>query len=150
MLNSRKYIFFGIRQQLTGGEHNTWFKRRLLKLHKDELLPLNVYEAIRPIGSVISRMYGLSKMYKKDVPLRHILSMVSSSQHSLAKWLTSGFEPVLSLYLSHCVSDSFTFFGSLRNSILYTDLVFLIPSTSVPTLYITVTCLHLRFHEKSL
>ena len=102
-----------------------WFKRRLLKLHKDELLPLNVYEAIRPIGSVISRMYGLSKTHKKDVPLRHILSMVSSSQHSLAKWLTSGFEPVLSLYLSHCVSDSFTFFGSLRNSILYTDLVFL-------------------------
>ena len=90
---------------------------------RDELLPPNVYEAIRPTGSVSSRM--LSKMHKKDVPLLHILSMVGSSQHSLAKWLTSILEPVLSLYLSHCVSDSFTFFDSLRNFILYADSVFL-------------------------
>ena len=44
-------------------------------------------------------MYGLPKTHKKDVPLCPILSMVGSSQHQLAKWLTSVLDPVLSFTL---------------------------------------------------
>ena len=54
-------------------------QRRLLKLHKDDLLPPGVYEAIRPTGSLRPRMYGLPKTHKEDIPLRPILSMVGSS-----------------------------------------------------------------------
>ena len=100
-------------------------QRRLLKLHKDDLLPPGVYEAIRPTGSLRPRMYGLPKTHKKDIPLRPILSMVGSSQHQLAKWLTSVLDPVLSLYSTYCISDSFTFVDTLRNSGLSPPSVFL-------------------------
>ena len=97
----------------------TRLQRRLLNIHKDDILPPNVYEANRPTGSVRTPMYGLSKTHKKDVPLRPILSMVGFSQHSLAKWLTSVLEPVFFSPCSfHCVSNSFTFVDRLRNSTL--------------------------------
>ena len=83
------------------------------------------YEAIRPTGSLRQRMYGLPKTHKKDIPLRPILSMVGSSQHQLAKWLTSVLDSVLSLYSTYCISDSFTFVDTLRNSGLSPPSVFL-------------------------
>ena len=43
-------------------------RRRLLQMHKDDLLPTGVYEVIRPTGSHCPRMYGLPKIKKKDVP----------------------------------------------------------------------------------
>ena len=64
-------------------------QRRLLQLHKDDLLPANLYDLIRPTGSQRPRMYGLPKTHKKDVPLRPIQSMTGSAQHQLAKYLSS-------------------------------------------------------------
>ena len=61
----------------------------LLQLHKDDLLPANLYDLIRPTGSQRPCMYGLPKALKKDVPLRPILSMTCSVQHQLAKYLSS-------------------------------------------------------------
>ena len=54
-------------------------QRRLLQLHKDELLPANLYDLIRLTGSQRPRTYGLPKTHKKDVPLRPILSMTGSA-----------------------------------------------------------------------
>ena len=59
-------------------------------------------------------MYGLSKIHKQDVPLRPILSMTGSAQHQLAQWLTSVIDPVLSLYSTYCISDSFTFADKVK------------------------------------
>ena len=56
-------------------------QRRLLQLPKNDLLPANLYDLIRPTGSQRPRMYGLSKTPKKDVPLRPTLSMTGSAQH---------------------------------------------------------------------
>ena len=64
-------------------------QRRLLQLHKDDLLPANLYDLIRPTGSQQPRMYGLSKTHKKDKPLQPMLSMTGSAQHQLAKYLSS-------------------------------------------------------------
>ena len=100
-------------------------QRRLLKLYKDDILESAVYEAIRPTGSLRPRMYGLPKTHKKDVPLRPILSMTGSAQHQLAKWLASILDPVLSLYSTHCICDSFTFVESLRTSGLKSSSTFL-------------------------
>ena len=71
------------------------------------------------------RMYGLSKTHKKDVPLRHILSMTNAAQHQLAKNFSSLLEPFLTLYSSNCVRDSFTFADIITTSNLDPSSVFL-------------------------
>ena len=67
-------------------------------------------------GSQRPRMYGLPKIHKKDVPFRPILSMTGSAQHQLATWLTSVLQPVLFLYSSYCIQDSFSFVNAIRSS----------------------------------
>ena len=89
-------------------------QKRLLQLKKDDLLPAKIYNSIRPTGSQRPRMYGLPKIHKKHVPLRPILSMTGSSQHQLAQWLTSVIDPVLSLYSTFCISDSFSFANEVK------------------------------------
>ena len=91
-------------------------QRRLLQLPKNDLLPANLYDLIRPTGSQRPRMYGLSKTPKKDVPLRPILSMTSSAQHQLTKYLSTLLESVFTLYSSNCIRDSFTFADVITTS----------------------------------
>ena len=59
-------------------------------------------------------MYGLPKIHKPGIPLRPILSMCHSAQHSLAKWLVDVLNPVLEIYPVCCVKDSFTFSSIIR------------------------------------
>ena len=100
-------------------------QRRLLQLHKDDLLPANLYDLIWPTGSQRPRIYGLPKTHKKDVPLWPILSMTGSLQHQLAKYLPSLLEPVLTLCSSNCIRDSFTFADIIKTSNLDPSSVFL-------------------------
>ena len=48
-------------------------------------------------GSSRPRMYGLPKNHKSSCPLRPILSMSSSPQYAVSRWLCSLLKPVLSL-----------------------------------------------------
>ena len=89
-------------------------QKRLLQLKKEGLLPSKIYSRIRPTGSQRPRMYGLPKIHKQHVPLRPTLSMTDSAQHQLAQWLTLVIDPVLSLYSTHFISDSFTFADKVR------------------------------------
>ena len=89
--------------------NETKIQRRLLQMVKDEDLPRNVYEVIRPTGSQRPRMYGLPKIHKQNAPCRPILSMIGSAQHELAKFLSALLQPVLELYSTTCISDSFSF-----------------------------------------
>ena len=50
----------------------------------------------------------------QNVPLRTILSMTGLGQYQLAQWLTSVIDPVLSLYSTHCISDSLTFADKVK------------------------------------
>ena len=59
-------------------------------------------------------MYGLPKIHKPSIPLRPILSMCHSAQHSLATWLVEVLNPVLEFYSGYCVKDSFTFSAIIR------------------------------------
>jgi len=95
-----------------------------LQLNKDNLPP-RVYEIIRPTGSLRPRMYGLLKTHKKNIPLRPILSMTSSSQHQLAKWLSSILQPVLDSYSTYCIQDSFSFVEKIKSSTLKLFSIFL-------------------------
>ena len=62
---------------------------------------------------------------RKHVPLRPILSMTGSAQHQLVKYLSVLLEPVLSLYSSNCIRDSFTFANAITTSKLNPSSVFL-------------------------
>ena len=84
-------------------------RRRLLQLFKGNLISRSEYERIRPVGSQRPRLYGLPKTHKPNVPLRPILSMVGSTRHKLAQWLTELLKPVEEHYSHHTVQDSFTF-----------------------------------------
>ena len=59
-------------------------------------------------------MYGVAKVHKEDVPLRHILTMIDSPQHATAKWLAHLLEPVSKKYNQHVVKDSFEFGDAIR------------------------------------
>ena len=80
-------------------------QKRLLDLVNQKILTRDIYDRIRPTGSQRPRMYGLPKMHREDMPLRPILSMIGSSQHELAKWLSEVLSPVLKLYSSNCVKE---------------------------------------------
>ena len=54
-----------------------------------------------------------------------ILSMVGSSQHELAKFLTVTLQPVLELYSSFCIQDFFSFAELIRQFDLKSDQSFL-------------------------
>ena len=56
-------------------------QRCLLQLSNGGVMHKPVYKETRPTGSLRPRLYGLSKVHKKEVPLRPILSMVDSSQN---------------------------------------------------------------------
>ena len=90
-------------------------QKRLLDLANQNILARDVYDRVRPTGSQRPRMYGLPKTHKEDIPLRPILSMIGSSQHELAKWLAEILAPVLKLYSSYSVKDSFTFANFIQN-----------------------------------
>ena len=82
-------------------------------------------------------MHGLPKTHKENIPLRPILSLIGSSQHELAKWLAEILVPVLKLYSSHCVKDSFTFANSIQNCNLEPGKSFLC-SFGISSLFINV------------
>ena len=75
---------------------------------------MNLFWTNKFIGSQRPRMYGLPKIHKSGIPLRPILSMCHSAQHSLAKWLVEVLNPVLEFYSVCCVKDSFTFSSIIR------------------------------------
>ena len=76
----------------------------------------NKFNILKRIGSSRPRMYGLPKIHKAGCPLRPILSMSGSPQYSLSRWLCSLLQPVVSLYGTHCVRDSFHYMDELKDA----------------------------------
>ena len=99
-------------------------QRMQREYYKNHQIRKKIYEKICPVGSQRQRLYGLPKIHKLNTPLRPILSMVSSVQHSLAKWLADILEPVLQLHSQHCISDSFTFINQIHNTYIYPNNTF--------------------------
>ena len=91
-------------------------QRRLLELLNGNIIQQAIYNDIRLSSSQTPRLYGLPKTHKtnKFIPLRPILLMVDSSQHELVKFLAVTLQPVLELYSSFCIQDSFSFAELIR------------------------------------
>ena len=83
---------------------------------EENQISAEVYNRIRPTGSVRPRMYGLPKVHKTEpIPLRPILSMVGCAQHEMARWLAEILQPVLNRFSTLLVKDSFEFCKVLRD-----------------------------------
>jgi len=59
--------------------------------------------------------------------------MTGSSQHQLAKWLSSILQPVLTSYSIHYIQDSFTFAEKIKRSTLTPSSLFLCSFASLFT-----------------
>ena len=112
-------------------------QRRLVTLKNGHKLSREICDRIRPSGSQRPRMYGLPKVHKTDVPVRPILSMIGSVHYELAKWLSEILNPVLSLYSSYCIPDSF-FFSKFVQEIECTYETSFMCSFDVESLYTNV------------
>ena len=71
----------------------------------------NTYKLIRPCGSNPARLYGLSKLYKQNIPLHPIVSAIGSYTYNLPKFLTDILKPIASN--KYTVKDSFSFTNEL-------------------------------------
>ena len=65
----------------------------LLSLHKSSHLSDYHYHKLRDSAGHIPLLYALPKVHKHDVPLRPIVSFISSPTHSLSKYLVSILSP---------------------------------------------------------
>ena len=59
------------------------------------------YYHLRSSAAGVPRLYGLPKVHKPDVPLRPIVSFVSSPTYALSKFLASLLSPIVGLSDSH-------------------------------------------------
>ena len=73
----------------------------LLNLRRAGHLSDQVYHRLRSSAAGVPRLYGLPKVHKPDVPLRPIVSFVSSPTYALSKFLASLLSPIVGLTDSH-------------------------------------------------
>ena len=89
-------------------------EKKICKLLKDLVsskeLSQEVFDLIKPTGSVSPRLYGLPKLHKEGIPFRPIISMIKSPQHGLAEYLNSLLEPVVQYILFKLYSQRLFYF----------------------------------------
>jgi hypothetical protein len=130
------------------------FQRRMYTWLKEKSIPLSIYNIIRPTGSQRPKLYGLPKTHKPNCPLRPILSMIDSPQHSLAKYLISVLQPVSDKFAQHTVKDSFSFVQLLNTLPANSDNIrmcsFDIRSlfTNVPLTEVIDICIRQLYHSE--
>ena len=73
----------------------------LLDLKRAGRLPGNMYYQLHSSAGQVTRLYGLPKVHKWDVPLQPIVSFVSSPTYQLSKFLTSLLSPIVGLSDHH-------------------------------------------------
>ncbi|CAH8616866.1 unnamed protein product [Schistosoma rodhaini] len=105
-LNNQKDVDNKIENELT---------RSLKKLRDQQIIPPDIYESIKPIGTHLPRLYGLPKVHKRDIPLKPILDMYDSPYHTVAKWLVTVLKPLHKQLVKHCIKDVFQFVEKIKN-----------------------------------
>ena len=73
----------------------------LLDLRQVGRLPGNMYYQLHSSAGQVPHLYGLPKVHKQDIPLRPIVSFVSSPTYQLSKFLTSLLSAIVGLSDHH-------------------------------------------------
>ena len=73
----------------------------LLDLRQAGRLPGNMYYQLHSSAGQVPHLYGLPKVHKQDIPLRPIVSFVSSPTYQLSKFLTSLLSAIVGLSDHH-------------------------------------------------
>ena len=66
---------------------------RFLEKHLKPFISVNVYDKLVPSGSQPGKIYGLCKVHKDNNPLRPVVSMISTAEYELAKYLDCVIKP---------------------------------------------------------
>ena len=85
----------------------------LKRLKNQALISDQTFERIRPVGTLVPRLYGLPKIHKEGTPMRPILDMYNSPYHATAKWLAGILEPLRRHLCKYSLRDSFEFVEAL-------------------------------------
>ena len=88
-------------------------KKYLRDLKKNGSITDATYHEIFPTGSRPGLLYGLPKVHKFDIPLRPIISSISTHSYRLAKFLVPLLRPISSSI--YVVKDSFSFITELSS-----------------------------------
>ena len=104
----------------------------------------NLYENLRPHGTITPRLHGLPKIHKQGIAVRPILDMFNSPYHATWKWLTQLLIPVCKRLCTYSLRDSFDFIQRIEN-LNTSEKIMLSYNVSSPFTSIllieTVTCL---------
>ncbi|XP_046397683.1 uncharacterized protein LOC124164403 [Ischnura elegans] len=87
--------------------------RKTIKLIKEAGIPLETARHLRAEAPVPPRIYGLPKIHKEGVPLRPIVSAISSPTYNLAKYLTGILAPHVGVS-EHHVKKSLEFVETIK------------------------------------
>ena len=74
---------------------------RLGKLKREGEISESLYQRLRPSGSQPTRIYGLPKIHKPEVPLRPIVSCIGAPSYKLSRYITSLISPLAGQTDSH-------------------------------------------------
>ena len=97
---------------------------QLMNLKRSGRLPNDVYAQLRSSAGRTPLMYGLPKVHKQDVPLRPIVSFVSSPTYQLSKFLASILAPLVGRTSSY-VRNSKSFVDFITTQTLAEDEILL-------------------------
>ena len=84
----------------------------LLKLQMAGEIPEDIYKTIWPTGSVRPHMYGVTKVHKEELPIRPLLTLIYSQQHTTALHTWWNQDP--KTYSQHVVKESLSFSDAIR------------------------------------
>ena len=116
--NSGKFRAVPLERPSSKGRPPTYY-HPLLQKEKDSdsivhrILPKSNADTVRPTGSRLVHLYGLSKTHKERLAMRPILLATQTYNYALAKWLDTKLKP-LSLN-RYTVTDIFEFATEIRN-----------------------------------
>ena len=74
-----------------------------------------IFEFIKPVGSIRPRNYGIPIIHKKTIPMRSILSMMNSPQHKVAKFLSCQLKLMVCFGFKKINKDILTTRGEIMN-----------------------------------
>jgi hypothetical protein len=67
--------------------------KECIKKHIEKFVPVEVTKKLKPSGCTTGKLYGTCKVHKDNYPVRPIVSMVSTPEYELAKYLDKLIKP---------------------------------------------------------